>query len=208
MRRKSGDAATRVALLSIDGTVFDTDSLNGRRYMLSFFRFASCPFCNLRMRQLVTRFSELGGDFTVVAVFDSPLDNLARHAAVHHAPFPVLADEDNRYYREYGIEHSVAGMLKGMILRAPTLLRGMLAGYVPLRIRGSLTTMPADFLIDERGRIRLAYYGRDEGDHLPFDEIKAFAREAARARTRQEPRDDCVPGHGHGSGIGLRQRRE
>jgi hypothetical protein len=33
----------------------------------------------------------------------------------------------------------------------------------------------ADFLIDEEGHIVQAYYGKDEGDHLPLSEIEKFA---------------------------------
>jgi len=155
--------------------MFDTESIRQKPYMLSFFRFASCPFCNLRVHELVNRFKEFGKDFTIVAIFDSPLDNLQRHTERHLAPFPILADETNRYYKEYGIEHSFWGMLKGMILRMPTLFKGMFKGYLPIRIKGSLITMPADFLIDRDGIIQVAYYGKDEGDHLPFDKVKEFS---------------------------------
>jgi hypothetical protein len=55
----------------------------------------------------------------------------------------------------------------------------MAKGYVPSSPKGSLTTMPADFLIDEHGIIRAAHYGEDEGDHLPFDEVRAFSRSGA-----------------------------
>jgi len=143
--------------------------------MLSFLRFAACPFCNLRVHELVSRFNEFGDNFTIVAVFDSALGNLVRHAEGHESPFPILADESNGYYREYGIEHSLAGVFKGMFLRMPTLVRGMLKGYVPTTFKGSLTTMPADFLIDASGIIKVAKYGEDEGDHLPFDQVKAFS---------------------------------
>ena len=143
--------------------------------MLSFFRFASCPFCNLRVHELVKRFDEFGDNFTIVAVFDSPLDNLIRHSKGHKAPFPILADESNQYYREYGIEHSVIGMFKGMILRMPKLMKGMFKGYLPIIIKGRLTTMPADFLIDQAGIVQVAYYGKDEGDHLPIKEIIKFS---------------------------------
>ncbi|MGA8258930.1 MAG: hypothetical protein WB783_01835 [Arenicellales bacterium] len=34
--------------------------------------------------------------------------------------------------------------------------------------------MPADFLIDEKGRIVDAYYGDDAGDRIPFDRIETF----------------------------------
>ena len=143
--------------------------------MLSFFRFASCTFCNLRLHELVQRFAEFGDDFTVVAVFDSPLDNLVRHADGHKAPFPILADESNRYYKEYRIERSISGVLKGMLLRMPTLMKSMLMGYVPTTIKGSMITMPADFLIDRHGVIQVAHYGNHEGDHLPFEEAKSFS---------------------------------
>jgi peroxiredoxin Q/BCP len=162
-------------LPAIDGSMFDTTKLTGSRYLLAFFRFASCPFCNMRMHELVTRYHELGDGFGIVAVFDSPLDNLRRHAMRHDAPFPVLADTSGRYYREFGIEQSVTGVMKGILLRMPTLIRGIQNGYLPLRIRGSLTTMPADLLVDESGVIRTAHYGRDEGDHLDFGIVKAFA---------------------------------
>ena len=54
----------------------------------------------------------------------------------------------------------------------PTLYKGLLKGYFLTVIKGSVTTMPADFLIDIDG---IAYYGKDEGDHLPFDSIKKFS---------------------------------
>jgi thioredoxin-dependent peroxiredoxin len=176
MKRKPGDKVTSIKLPAIDGSMFDLDTLKGKPFMLSFFRFASCPFCNLRMHELVTKFDQLPEGFTIVAVFDSPLDNLQRHADRHHAPFPILADENGDYYRRYDIEHSVLGVLKGMIFRMPTLMYGMFGkGYVPLRIKGSMTIMPADFLVDRHGIIREAWYGKDEGDHVPLERILAVS---------------------------------
>lgn len=175
MRRFSDEKVNNIVLPSIDGQIFETESLKGKPFMISFLRFASCPFCNLRINEFVRRFNEFGEDFTIVAIFDSPVDNLKRHAEGHKAPFPILADEENKYYREFGIEHSVYGLLKGMIMRMPTLIKGMFKGYIPTSFKGSLTTMPADFLIDREGIIQVAYYGEDEGDHLPFDKVKEFS---------------------------------
>lgn len=178
MRRTSGEKAPRIHLPAIDGSMFDTDTLQGKPFLLSFFRFASCPLCNMRVHGLVQRFAQFGDHFTVVAVFDSPLENLVQQTQGHKAPFPILADESNRSYTEYGIEHSFSGVVKGMVLRLPTLIRGMFKGYIPTTIKGSLTTMPADFLIDGNGIIHTAHYGRDEGDHLPWDDIQAFSHRA------------------------------
>lgn len=174
-RLEEGTPAPAISLPAIDGTAFQLSMMHGKPFMLSFFRFATCPFCNLRVHELVKRHYELGDGFGIVAVFDSPLDHLQKHAAGHHASFPILADPENRYYQVYGIEHSMGGVLKGMVTRMPTLIKGMAKGYVPTSIKGSITTMPADFLIDEAGVIQIAHYGRDEGDHLPFAQVKSFA---------------------------------
>ncbi len=175
MRLTPGTKITNICLPAIDSSVFKTENIKGQPFMLSFLRFASCPFCNLRINELVRRFDEFGNEFTIIAVFDSPLDNLIRHTEGHKAPFPILADEKNKYYKAYGIEQSFLGMIKGMILRMPTLLKGMTKGYLPFIIKGSMMTMPADFLVDREGIIQDAYYGRDEGDHLPFDAVKDFS---------------------------------
>ncbi len=176
MKLKQGDKIKNISLQAIDGIIFNLDNLKGKPFMLSFLRFATCPFCNLRINQLVKRFDELGDDFTIVAIFDSPFDHLVRHAAKHEAPFPILADETKKYYKEFGIEQSFWGMLKGMIGRMPTLIKGMFKGYIPFPFKGSIITMPADFLIDRNGVVKLAYYGKDEGDHLPFEEVVKFSK--------------------------------
>lgn len=191
MKRQVNDRISGLKLPALDGKEFDTGDLKGKRFLLAFFRFASCPFCNLRVHDLVSRFDEFGDDFTVVAIFDSSLENLQRHAGKHQAPFQILADEQNVYYREYGIEHSVLGVLKGMLLRMPTLLTAMFRGYLPLIIKGSMTTMPADLLVDENGIIQLVHYGKDEGDHLPFEVIKQFSLDSE-IKTSNHGESSCL----------------
>ena len=175
MRLTTGTKVLSIQLPGIDGETFDSSSLQGKPYLLSFFRFASCPFCNMRMNQLVKRFDEFGADFTIVAVFDSPIDNLVRFTEGHHAPFPILADQENTFYKQFGIERSIWGVLKGIVIRFSMLMKGMFKGYVPFVFKGNITTMPGDFLIDRNGIIQEAYYAKDEGDHLDFERIKEFS---------------------------------
>jgi peroxiredoxin Q/BCP len=57
---------------------------------------------------------------------------------------------------------------------------------IRLRLLGlaSLNTnnlMPADFLIDQRGRIVEAYYGRDADDRIPLEQVERLLP-AARPR--------------------------
>jgi len=186
----AGNSAINIVLPGIDGTTFDLSSLKGRRYMISFLRFATCPFCNLRLHQLISRRNEFGADFTIVAIFDSPIETLIQTAEKHQSPYPSLADEENTYYRAYGVQRSTWGVLKGMILRMPTLLHAMFVQrYIPWPMTGSMRTMPVDILVNEDGIVQTAYYGRDEGDHLAFEAIKVFAGGGVRGGATQNGRE-------------------
>ncbi len=175
MKIKENQKVINIILPEINGEEFNMETLKGKPFMISFFRFASCPFCNMRVNELVRRFDEFGEDFTIVALFDSSLENLQKHTEKHQAPFPILADKKNIFYKKYAIEKSFSGMLKGMLTRFPTLMKGILIGFVPIQPKGSMITMPADFLVDRNGIIQTVYYGKDEGDHLEIEIVKRFS---------------------------------
>lgn len=171
-----GSRIDELTLPNFDGSEFSIEQVRGRRYLLSFFRFASCPFCNLRVHQLVKNVDQFGPDFTVVGIFDASREELQRNAEKHQSPFPILADADNRYYRKFAVERSWLGVLKGFVLRFPVLLYSILVkGNLPLKIGGHLATMPLNLLVDEEGVVQYVHYGRDEGDHIPLDQVRAFA---------------------------------
>jgi len=171
-----GQQAPDFNLTDISGAEFNLAKLKGKRYLLTFYRFASCPFCNLRLHNIINEYEKFGNNFEVIGVFDSSLENLQSYATRHQAPFPVLADENNKIHRLYHVEHSILGVVKGIIFRFPALMISMFKGYIPWRIKGDITGMPADFLIDEKGIVQAAYYGKDEGAHIPLHQVKQFAQ--------------------------------
>lgn len=139
-------------------------------------RFATCPFCNLRVHELVQNQNNLPEDFKIVIVFDATVKQTSVSAERHAASFSILADAEKEAHTLYNIEKSFIGVLWGMIFRMPTLLKSMfIHGHWPFPIQGNMLTMPADFLVDENGIIQVAYYAKDEGDHLPLDQINHFA---------------------------------
>jgi peroxiredoxin len=145
----------------------------GRRTLLSFFRDAACPFCNFRIYELTHHhrsLSALGLD--IVAVFGSSQSEVLRFVARHPRPFRVAADPVATSHTRYGIERSLWRKLKAVLTRVPTLIRGLrivgLAGF------NTNNLMPADFLIDEHGRIVESYYGGDAGDRIPLERIELF----------------------------------
>lgn len=178
MRLSAPSPIPRVELVDIDGRpVF----LQGRRTLLSFFREANCPFCNFRVFELTHNYrdlNELGLD--VIVVFSSDEAEIRRFIARQPRPFRMVADPANTSHRQFGIEQSLWGKLKAMMMRMPALLRGMRITGMRGMQTGSL--MPADFLVEADGRLVEAYYGNDAGDHIPMERIELFAARGLSAR--------------------------
>lgn len=148
--------------------------LRGRKVWLAFFRYAGCPLCNLRVHQMIGRYAgwESQG-LSIVAVFQAPVDEVAANVGEQDAPFPIVCDPDEKLYRLYGLEHSLAGYLSPKNL--PLLAEALKEGFTPGPMHGTKTRLPADFLIDESGRIVEAFYAPVIGEHIPFERVDAFA---------------------------------
>lgn len=172
MRLSIGDIAPNIQLPDLSGQIFELDQYQDKLTLVAFHRFAGCPFCNLRLQQLIQRYPAWQNRLHIVTIFDSTLENLQRHVTDQQPPFLVLADAKNTAYRAYGVEHSWWGVAKGMVCRMPTLIKAMWQGHHPKSLQGRMDTMPASFIIDTQGVICVAYYGQDEGDYLPFAQIE------------------------------------
>lgn len=146
----------------------------GSNTLLCFFRDATCPFCNLRVYVLASRYAELRQrGLNIVAVFASSADEIRRFVTHSPKPFPVVADPDGQLYALYGIERSFAKKLKAILTRLPELWRGLrLVGLAGLNTNN---IVPADFIVNRHGQIVEAYYGKDAGDHIPLDRLEAFS---------------------------------
>ena len=156
---------------------FETTVLNGSTVrvpttqswtLISFLRYASCPMCNLRVRELAFRSAELEGQgITWVAVFHSSrrrLEPFVHGEQLRH----VIADPARVLYERYGVGQSWWGMLLTMFVPSFywRFLQATALGYWGGAIDGGFHSMPADFLVSPEGVVRLAHYGRHIGDHV------------------------------------------
>ena len=172
----AGTSAPNLVLPAIDGSVFDLSKVKGKRVILTFFRFSSCPLCNMRIRKIVQRWDEFSKDAMMVGVFDAGVDELAKRMKKHSAPFTIVADETYEHFLNNGIRKSFGKFVLGAAKSPLTLLQATLRGYVPLTLSVSkLSTIPADILIDESGTVVKAHYCKDTADHLPIDDLVAFS---------------------------------
>ena len=171
MRLTAPQQAPRLDMRDIEGKPVAVGE--GRRTLLCFFRDPACPFCNFRIYELTYHHAALQAlGLDIVAVFTAAPEEVRRFVARKPRPFPVVADPTSAAHTAYGIERSGWGKLKAIVTRVPTLLKGLrIVGLAGLRTNNLL---PADFLIDEDGRIAECHYGSDAGDRIPFERVELF----------------------------------
>ena len=175
----SGDKAPQFTLPAIDGSTFNMADMKGKRVILTFFRFSTCPLCNMRIRRIVQRWNEFSKDAVMVAVFDAKVGELQKRMKKHDAPFVVVADETYEQFNKNGVKKSFFKFMWGALRSPLTLLQATLRGYVPLTLSISkLSTIPVDILIDEDGKVVEAHYCKDTADHLSLDRMIAFSNGA------------------------------
>lgn len=176
MRLSAGAVAPDFSVEDINGNEVGLALLRGRKVHLSFYRYASCPFCNLRihaMRQRAAEWEKAG--LVEVAVFQSPVDSIREYAVGETIEFPVIADPERKLYALYGAETSWLAFAKSAT-RLKDVASAASKGFLPGKMEGKVNQVPAEFLIDESGIIRKAFYGVDIGDHLDIATIEDFLK--------------------------------
>lgn len=159
------------------GTFRLSKDASAQKIWLVLLRFAGCPFCNLHVHRMITRFADLkAAGVMPLAVFAAPLEDVAEHAGKQTPPFPLLADKDLAVHRLYGANSSVLGALDPRNFSAMLEARSLPALGGPTR--GAVTLMPADFLLDG-GKVVEASYGKRASQHLSFEHVLAWASGSA-----------------------------
>jgi thioredoxin-dependent peroxiredoxin len=175
VRLTVGSLAPDFAAESIGGRRLSLEQLRGRPLLLKFYRFATCPVCNLHMHQFLLDYHHVEDvGLTTVVFYHSPADKLADTQA-DAVPFDLVADPAKEIFKRYGVEQGFRGLISPTVMR--DYARALTAGYSTglLTSDGGITGNPADFIIDSSGRVALARYGKHYADSLDAaDVIKAW----------------------------------
>ena len=178
IRLSAGLNAPAFQTEDIFGTRIDLEAYRGRSVLLSFYRNAACAMCNLQVHKLIEKYPAYhAAGLDMIAIFESPRENLLQYVAKQDAPFPIIGDPGARLYDLYGVEVSEEKVNASMTApRTETRVKeASAAGFELTREEGSnFYRIPADFLIDPTGVIRQAYYSDIVGEHLPFAEIDNY----------------------------------
>lgn len=174
MRLKEGQKAVDFEVKDIFGNEVSLSNYKGKKLLLSFYRYASCPLCNLRINELIQYepiFRENG--IEMLAIFQSSKESINEYVGKQDAPFPIIADPQRELYKLYGVETSVWGTFRAF-LKPGRFKEAMNKGFKPGKTEGAKTLIPADFIIDANLNISKLYYGKDIGDHMPVEWIMNF----------------------------------
>jgi len=176
---ESNQTSIQFTSTDIYGKKIDLKNYQGQRVLLSFFRKAACPFCNMAIQELIKRHSEFESKgIKIIALFASTNDDVLKYAGEQNASFPIIADEKYEIYEKYGIGQSYVGMMKTM-LNPVKVWKAISGGFFSLRTVPQDPVLPAEILINEDQTVQRAYYGSDYDDHLSVDEILQWGYETS-----------------------------
>ena len=172
MRLKEGQSAPIFEVEDIFENPIALKNYSGKKLMISFYRYASCPLCNLRVSKLIENYQSLHDEknLNMLAFFQSPKESILKYVGKQDAPFPIVADPKREVYKLYGVESSWKKAMKAM--EDPSLIAEALKkGFKPGKMEGEKALIPADFLLGPDLIIKKAFYGEHAGDHLPIEDI-------------------------------------
>lgn len=180
MKKYTGTKATDFEVKDINGNAIRLSDYRGKKIVLGFFRNVNCPFCNMRVHQLMKMKETLDEQNTQMIIFFESDPKVILRSSFHQqiSPIPLVGDPEKKIYTQWGVENSMMKMMKTML--SSTNRQAMKDGEqldLPKEKDkdASMTLIPADFLIDEDFVIQKAHYGNHINDHIHMDEIRNFA---------------------------------
>ena len=177
MKLKKGDSINELTLPSVDGSTFNLETIKGKKAMISFYRYSSCPFCHLRINEIISKKSEFGDNFVPIAIFDCDFDDLVKNSKKHDGEITILCDDDRIYFDKYEVQNSFLRFLVGITIRVDRFFKALLKGYNPAsNMSGAFLGLPADILVDENGIVQKALYGSHTANHIPLKEVVQFSK--------------------------------
>ncbi|MGO7042273.1 peroxiredoxin-like family protein [Rhizobium acaciae] len=174
---KPGDLAPEFSLPGVTGeTISLLETLASGPVVLTFYRGAWCPYCNIQLaayERALPEIAEAGG--CLIAISPQKPDGSLSTTEKNNLTFDVLSDAGNAVARKFGLVYQMPVDLKsayasfGVDLAA---INGDDSWELPI---------PATFVIGRNGRVVLSHAETDYRKRLPTDAIVDALKETASA---------------------------
>lgn len=165
-----------IKTVDAQGNTFELKNVKQQYALISFLRYAGCPWCNLSIHRLVMEHKLLGqSGCEIVAFVQSSTENIQKNIYKRHAvqpKFPVIPDQKMLFYKQFGIKPSYKSTKK-MIEDIPHWVHAVKDhGFKQGTVDGSLFIAPALFLVHIPSmKIIYADYAADLFAHETFSPI-------------------------------------
>ena len=174
-RLRRGDEAPLFVGMEYRGKQIKLENYRGKKVLLAFHAFGSCPFCNLRVRELTERYNQWNHEeIEMIHVFPSSKEIIAKFAGKNDPRFLIISDPSKSLYPAYGAGKSIIGFLSGF-MRLKKLFKALKVVNLFKTLTQSdaaLHQMPSDFIIDEKGIVLGAFYANSTGDNVEIEAIE------------------------------------
>jgi peroxiredoxin len=176
---QAGEVLDRREQATIQGEPVQIPQPEGLTH-LQFRRYSGCPICNLHLRSVTQRISEIeAAGVREVVVFHSDADTMRQFQG--ELPFPVISDPKKKLYAEFGVEKKMgplAAMNLKLLKAIPRAALRSPSKRKSIGIGEEKFNNPADFLIAADGKVVAAKYGDHINDQWSVDELLERARSA------------------------------
>ena len=176
LKLKDRDEAPCFSAIDINGEKVEINKDNKKKTLLCFFRYSGCPWCNLAIYRLTQMAPDLEAQgVTIVCFVQSTRESIVNNVINRHdpkPPFTVVPDPDKIIYGLYGVEENALKYFTSLRKAPDWIYSSYTLHFKQPEIDGSVTLVPAQFLIDSDGTIIKVHYGTDYADDMTYSEIK------------------------------------
>ena len=180
-------------LVDAQGRNISLSDFKGKKILLSFYRDAGCPFCNLRLYELTRYYKYFAQKGLItLAVFNSSSQTIKRYMGKHERPFLMLADPGKTVFEQYGVQASWGKLMLGFF-KIPRIFSAFSKGFGP-SLGAFNPLLPADFLVSPDFSLSQVYYSRDASGHIPMTAIEKFLNDRGINDLYLQARTQAAPG--------------
>jgi len=176
MKIQANQQAPNFTIKDVNGATVNLSDYKGKKVLITFYRNVGCPVCNVRFHELQEQEQFFRSkNLSVLAIYESSVENMKKYLEGENPYAIMIPNPDQKLYQLYSIDRGMSKVLKGLFHGAMgKMKKGKKLFKKKIELDGNTDRIGADFLIDENGIVKTAYYGKFLGDHLPIDAIRKF----------------------------------
>ena len=159
-----GDQAPLFTLESYNSGKINLAELKGQKIVLIFSRYFGCPICQVDLKELINRKSEIEEKGAKILYITQSGEKIAQdYIKRENIDFPVIPSTKDELYAEYGLGIMTSEAVKQIPLKLNDVKK---YGFEHGEYEGWEKQSPGQFIIDEQGKIIHAIKGWLDIDNI------------------------------------------